>query len=143
MNSFLDVRNLYPVQTKYCDSIPLEFDEPAYSYLTRLMLLIPSTDRLGIVEKYFGNRHCRVDKPLHAGFGTFANHFSNRDHGLCDDVIDAHSMLSFFKPFTDSERYSNACELARGVRGSGMHKAVGLRGERVFREQPVICLRKR
>lgn len=140
MNNFLDVRNLYPIQANFTDSIPLEFDEPDYSYLTRLMLLIPSTDRFGIVEKYFGNRHCRVEKPLHAGFGAFANHFSSRDNGSCDDVIDAHSMLSFFKPFADSERYSNACELARGVRGNGINLAVGLRGEGMFREQPVICL---
>lgn len=140
MNNFTDIHNLYPEQASSDNHIPLQTDEPDYSYLTRVMLLTPSMEMSRIVEKYFGNPHCRVEKPLHAGFGTFASHFGHNIFGSCNDAIDAHSMLAFFKPFADPGRYLNACELAGSVRGNGINLAVGLRGDWIFREQPATCL---
>jgi hypothetical protein len=104
------------------------------------MLLTPSTDIFRIVEKYFGNPHCRVEKPLHAGFGTFAKHIGRKGSDSSNDVINAHSMLALFKPFADPERYSKASELASSVRGNGINMAVGLREVGMFREHPAICL---
>jgi hypothetical protein len=108
--------------------------------VTRVMLVTAATDREAVVEQLFGSRSIRVEKSLHAGFGQFARNFDCFSGRSSAAVISLHSMLALFKPFTDPDRYSRACEIACGSLVNGMNVMVGLRRDHMFRSHPAVCL---
>ena len=141
MKDLVYIHALLPDQASYFSRIPILFDEPVYSYVTRIMLLAVETDRARIEAQLFGGRRIRLTRSLHAGFEKFAHHVNCLSANACKDVIGEHSMLALFKPFSDPGRYEQAYKVAGGPRGGGMNWLVGLRvNNAIFRAQPAVCL---